>query len=154
MHLQKSPNAWSCLPTAFAMAIGCPVENLIHSVGHDGSRIAWPDLKDPIRRRGFHIQELIAILYVLSYSVTPIEDYARIAPDASAWPCDIDNIFTFDHAINHARGVLTGYTTCGHAVAYDHGIVCDPRGMAYKLSDRIDFHPTCAWIIRKVNCEV
>ena len=43
MILQRSPNAWSCMPTAFAMAVNAPVEDLILSIGHDGSEKTWPD---------------------------------------------------------------------------------------------------------------
>ena len=146
MRLQTSPNLWSCLPTAFAMAIGCPVEHLIESIGHDGSEITWPNLDEPMCRRGFHIQEIIAVLTGLA--VTPIERSPRIAPNLTATPVTIDNEYLFQSVAHMTRGVLTGRTPkCGHAVAYDHGAVCDPRG----IINPHDFTPNCAWIIR--NCK-
>jgi hypothetical protein len=144
MRLQKSPNAWSCLPTAFAIAIGCPVKNLIARLGHDGSDIQWPGLVEPLCRRGYHVQELVQLLWKLGYTVTPIESYSRMVPcHHQQQPLLIDNTLTFDHVVNSSRGVLTGKTKFGHAVAYDHGTICDPRG----LINPTDFSANCAWII-------
>jgi hypothetical protein len=147
MILQKSPNPWSCLPTAFAMAVGINVEQLINSVGHDGGDIIWPNLPEPERRRGFHTQEIIRVLRT-GFSITPIERMSRLAPRLDVTPRVIDNENLFDHVVKTTRGVLTGHTkTCGHAVAYDHGVICDPIGRPYKYANCKDFVPNCAWII-------
>ena len=144
MILQLAPNRWSCLPTAFAIAIGCPIENLIKSIGHDGSEIIWPNFPEPTCRRGFHVQELIAVLYRCGYSVTPVETFSRIAPNKFTHTLTIDNNETFSEVVKATRGVQTGFTDrCGHAVAYDHGIILDPRAPVVN-----DFTPICAWIIR------
>jgi hypothetical protein len=137
------------------MAIGCPVENLIEKLGHDGSCIQWPDLPEPMRRRSWHIQEIITTLYLAGWKITAIERCPAMAPKQSS-PIDgiwIDNKFAFDFAIQRGRGVLTGKTSrCGHAVAYDHGQICDPRGQIYRYDGMeaiTDFRANCAWIVTK-----
>ena len=154
MILQQTKNAWSCLPTAFAIAFGCPVDNLIESIGHDGSEIVWPRYFEPMRRRGFHIQEIIHVLYQLGTTVTPIEAYSRLAPTESVQPRLIDNTEIFERIVRTTRGVLTGATArCGHAVAYDHGIICDPRGHVYRFSDNRDFTANCAWVLHNYELQ-
>jgi hypothetical protein len=138
------------LPTAFAIAYGCPVENLIKSIGHDGSEIVWPRYFEPMRRRGFHIQEIIHVLYQLGTTVTAIEAYSRLAPTESVQPRLIDNTEIFERIVRTTRGVLTGNTArCGHAVAFDGGIICDPRGYVYRFDDNSDFTANCAWVLNK-----
>lgn len=154
MRQQQSPNAWSCLPTAFAVSVGCSVYDLIEHVGHTGSELTWPNLPEPMCRRGFHIQELIVVLHATGYSVTPIERYSQIAPDVNVPPQIIDNRQRFEQVVNTTRGVITGHThRCGHAVAYDHGHILDPRGSSYRLDDceANDFTPICTWITRRIK---
>jgi hypothetical protein len=158
MRLLKSPNAWSCLPAAFAMAAGCSVEELIDRIHHDGSNVLWPDLPEPKRRRGFHHQECIAAIFS-RYLVTQFELQPRHAPDSTVEPLTIVfNPLRFDAIVGSTRGVLTGYThRCGHAVAYDHGCICDPRGTSYLYSalkccreercDLHDFSPLCVFVL-------
>ena len=80
--LQLKPNKWSCAVTAFAMALHVPVQELIQEIGHDGSEIVFPELEEPMRRRGFHSQELIYAAWKRGFTVTPIELMPVIAPDA------------------------------------------------------------------------
>ena len=151
MHLQKAPSPWSCLPTAFAIAAGWPVETLISRLGHDGGDIRWPQLPEPKCRRGFHHQECIERLWRAGFAVTPFDLRPRLAPDATVAPlCLPYSRDAFDRIVSTTRGVLTGYTRrCGHAVAYDHGHVCDPRGSTYRYhqSEANDFFPLCAFVL-------
>ena len=71
--MQLKPNRWSCSITAMAMALETPVQHLIEHLGHDGSEIVFPQLKDPMYRRGFHSQELIQLAWDWGYAVTPFE---------------------------------------------------------------------------------
>src|SRR5260221_108718 len=73
MNLQKQPNRWSCLPTAFAMVLDISVKEVITEIGHDGSEIVYPNLEEPKCRRAFHIQELIDFAISIGVSVVPIE---------------------------------------------------------------------------------
>lgn len=52
------------------MALDVPVADM---VTHDGSEIIWPSAPEPLRRAGFHIQEMIDQAYRLGYLVTPFQ---------------------------------------------------------------------------------
>ena len=83
MRLIPPPNAWSCLPTSFAMAIGYPVEDLITLIGHDGSPIQWPQFPEPKCRRGFHHQECVSAVWNLGFATTQFEWCAGVTPPTS-----------------------------------------------------------------------
>ena len=133
MKPQRSPNRWSCLPTAFAIALGVSVREVIERIGHDGSEVAFPGLPEPERRRGFHIQECIDVAIALGVSVTPIEAFPRHSPTVGMDPIVIrfpeGNEARFRRTIETTRGVLTGRgLRSRHAVAYDHRLIIDPNG--------------------------
>jgi hypothetical protein len=141
MRLQRQPNRWSCLPTSFAMVLDVPVEELLRSIGHDGSEIAFPTEPEPACRRGFHIQECIDVALRLGCAVTPIELFPRHAPSFSVQPLRVlfgdeqGNLDRFARLIDSGRGIITGPSRVWrHAVAYDHGIVHDPKGFVYRYS--------------------
>jgi hypothetical protein len=139
------------LPTAFATAIGYPVNTLICLIGHDGGHIQWPQFPEPKRRRGFHHQECVQAVWRIGFAVTQFELRPRYVSDLSAIPLEVPlTKDVFDRLIAETRGVLTGCTRrCGHAVAYDHGHICDPRGLAYRYSDSQsnDFSPLCLFVL-------
>lgn len=136
MILLKNPNAWSCLPTAFAIALGVSVEAVIAVVGHDGSEITHAGLPEPLNRRGFHPQEMIKMCLKDGMSVTSVElapqaIASRRVPhspkvfDTGGWDWFKQNLF-------HTTGVIDCRTSIGtgHAMAYqgegDFAIICDP----------------------------
>lgn len=137
MQRQIQPNKWSCLPTAFAIALNLPVEEIIASIGHDGSEIIFPDLKEPYCRRSFHIQELIDMCMLKQVAVIPIEK--TLVSEAK------DHQFTltvkcnrFTNYLTNYSGVLTGIgkiTKQPHAVAWDTRHVFDPNGYVYSIDN-------------------
>jgi len=164
MPIQPSPNAWSCLPTSCATAVGASVRDFINHIGHDGSEVIWPELAEPSRRRGFHIQECIDILLRAGFAVTPIEVLPRLAPAFSVPSFTVlyqdseEAAFSrFSDFVYRGRGVITGYaSTVGHAVAYDHGEIFDcrwPHSYRYhrKASEAFGFIGYCAWQINTIQ---
>ena len=153
MQLQEAPYPWACLPTAFAIATGVPVTDLIEATGHDGSEIRWPNQREPSCRRAWHVQEIIRVLYRVGWNITPLERSPRSAPAGSSAIFQIHNPDIVRDAVYYARGVLTGSISVpgrrvGHAVAFDHGMICDPRGKVCHFSE-FDFIPTCAWVVHR-----
>ena len=153
MKHQQTPNRWSCLPTSFAIVLDIPVSEMIERIGHDGSQLAFPTLREPECRRGFHIQECIDVALSLGVSVTPIEAFPRHAPAVDVNPILIDfpggNEDRFRRTIGTSKGVLTGRGLhTQHAVAYDHNLIFDPNWRPYLLGTEDDpgsFSAYCAW---------
>lgn len=149
MILQRKPSRWSCLPVSFAMALGIAVEDIFKELGHDGSLMWWPDLPEPMCRRGFHIQELIEVALRRGFAVTPFE----LAPVLACYEKRhyFDERWTaFADTVNNSVGVLEGVgATTRHAVAYEYGQIFDPDSGVYFYSktaceDR-HFYANCAW---------
>lgn len=138
MKIQISPNKWSCLPTAFAIATNYPVDVIINQIGHDGSEIIFPERNEPYNRRGFMIQEIMDILLwkdwavvhieALPMIINPFEDIASPSPEPA--------IKRFNHYLKCVNGVLCGMmkgTNKWHACAWNHyeQMMYDPNGFIY-----------------------
>lgn len=160
MRLQQRPEPWMCMPLSFAMALDMPVAELLAAIGHDGGEIAFPSLSEPLRRRGFHIQELIHVALARGLSVTPVELFPVLQAMATG-PCRTviypdDNWQRFAETILASRGVIDGSgTRFGHMVAYDHGRIYDPKGSVYDYSrpacEAHQFYSRCAWRIDPIG---
>lgn len=159
MILHRNPNDWSCLPTAFAMAIDHTPEWFIEEIGHDGSDepYAKPGLK-----AGFHEQECIEVLQRWGYACTPIEIGPMISPhhdlhDARHIYFGSEMTANWERLLRHlkgAQGVLTGvYKNTGHAVAWDGAEIYDPMWRCYLLEDahKHGYTPICFWKVQDVK---
>jgi len=160
MLLQQCPEPWMCMPLAFAMAMDVPVADLLAAVGHDGSKIVFPNLPEPACRQGFHIQEFIHAALKLSFAVTPVELFPVLASADERQTLTIlypdNNWKRFTDAIASSRGVIDGRGfRFGHMVAYDHGRIFDPKGRVYDYSriacEAYQFHTRCAWRIDPIT---
>ena len=151
MELVKSPNKWSCLPTSFAMACDRDLDSLLLELGHNGSEIIWPTLPEPLCRRGFHIQELIYVVYHLGHCVMPFE--ARPCSTNQGHGSLYEIPFNQDPQqrlmaiMQGVYGVITGTTLNGqpHAVAWDGVKIFDPAGIKYGLDN---FILDTFWLVR------
>lgn len=124
---QKSPNKWSCLPTAAAMALEIEVSTVIGWIGHDGSEITHAGMPEPLNRRGFHPQELIEMCLCDNIAVTPI-DLFPCAVSSTRVPgvkmFDIrneDGPTRFTRHLFNSKGWIDARTRTGlgHALAYE-----------------------------------
>lgn len=132
MKLVKSKNAWSCLIASAAMVLDKHPDVLTELIGHDGSEIIFPDAREPARRRGFHVQEIIDCAHAYGYAVTPVEALPISTPDRvreyEVKFC-VSNEERFSLCLEDSTGILTGRARqWGHAVAWDGSSVYDPRG--------------------------
>ena len=133
MKLQKQPNRWSCVPTAFANLLDIDVKYLIDQIGHDGSSIIFPHLPEPLCRRGFHPQE---VLFALLKEDIHFETFESIINCLS-----IDNKIYHIHFITRLtdllstqNGVLIGnINDQNHCVTWYENIIHDPNGTIYNL---------------------
>jgi hypothetical protein len=127
------PKRWQCLPTTFAMLTGLTPKGVMTYIGHDGSDITHPGLPEPLKRRGFHIQEIIDVAFELGYAMTEIQYYYSITPLSTIAGMQIiegdDASRRFEEHIHESRGILATHTKVGgHSWAYENGIVYDPDG--------------------------
>lgn len=121
------PNVWSCLPTALAIVLGVPVQEIFDYLGHDGSQIFWPDLDDPWRRRSFHMQEMVDYCLSQNYALTMVSPYLGLASKDADDVKIIENKL-MDHCTKYYNGILTGTVVGGlpHAIAWRGGVAIDP----------------------------
>jgi hypothetical protein len=150
-----------CMPLAFAMALGIPVAELLEAVGHDGSKIVFPTLSEPLCRRCFHVQELIQVALARGCAVTPVELFPVLQPtEAGPFRQTVlypdNNWRRFEETIRGSRGVIDGTgARFGHTVAYDRGCIYDPKGPVYDYSrlacEAHQFYTRCAWRIDPIG---
>jgi len=155
---QIKPNAWSCSITALAMTLDIPVSEVITEIGHDGSEIIFPNMDEPMRRRGFHSQELVEIAWHHGYAMTPIEFFPRLRANNGSetvhiWGESFSTVRFFG-AIEGSLGILEGNgRKCQHAVHNFYGNLYDPdpSGSVYKVDDhkKHDFYPTRLWVFTR-----
>lgn len=147
---QRSPNRWSCWPTSLAMCLDVPVAELLQKLGHDGSEILWPEQPEPLRRQGFHPEEL-QYLCLREYSVV----LACFVPCFGYNPVDAlheDRVYEFsqfEEVLAKHNGVLTGCyrrSNSLHAVAWNAAEerIYDADGV---FATRHDFEPECFYAV-------
>jgi hypothetical protein len=134
MLSQKNPNAWSCLPTAFASVLNIQVDLVVAQIGHDGSEITHAGLPEPLKRRGFHPQECFEICLRDGLAVTQIDANPCAVPSAqpgmmtAAHSPKMFSTVTgencqerFERHLFNSRGVIDCRTRggLGHALAYE-----------------------------------
>ncbi len=142
--LQTSPNRWTCLPTAFGMAMDVKVGFIVKWLGHDGSDVVRPGLSEPDCYRGFHIQELIGYAWWKGFAVTPFEANPRITVDDGSKPILIEfgasNAERMLHVLHENIGVLTGQARPSglhHAVCWNGftNKIYNPIGVVQGIED-------------------
>lgn len=152
MITQRQPNAWSCTPTAFAMALDISVQEMFERVGHDGSELRHGF------RRSFHIQECIAVCFDMGYTVTPLEFQPACTPDGGVTSWQYDQTDFVVEMLKRNRGVLTGlgaHSQKLHTAAWEPFMVHDPNGTSYELNDsenHILLH--CFWSISRKQHQI
>lgn len=72
MAYPKQRNRWECLAVATAIVMNIPVDYIIKMIGHDGSEIINKN-RDPLNRRGIHMQEVISLAFDMGYRPVRLE---------------------------------------------------------------------------------
>ena len=156
MKLQKQPNHWSCLATAFAIVLDVDVEKIFNFIGHDGSEVIWPHLEEPMKRRAFHPRELINYCFVSGFAAIHFDLEAASAAGYNNEEITIYELPPMDERyldslmINN-HGVLIGRTIANrpHAVAWTQDTIYDPNGRTYALKNNFNIREL--YIIRKIK---
>lgn len=139
--------------TAMAMVLDRPVEGLMEVLGHDGSEVLWPDLPEPIRRRGHHIEELQYLAYYTGNLLVPFVPGFEYNPGArDDLPfAKYDFSGRFQVMLKRYDGILLGEYKRGtpHAVAWNarEGAIYDPDGFIPKNHDDFNVEAFYARIV-------
>ena len=132
MKIIQQPNTWSCMPAAFATVTGVPFETLIESIGHDGSAILFPDLDDPLCRRGFLGQELVRASLRFGFLFGTFEaNIIGYLDDDHCYEIDEENLL--DIMIDYIGVIGPTVNNRLHSVAWDGSQCYDPTGFIYPL---------------------
>lgn len=132
MKLLKQPNRWSCGITSFAMLFDLSIEQAIQLIGHDGSKIIWPEAKEPLCRKGFLIPELVDAAWKLGSGLIQFDAFPMFqSPDCEpvALYTDEEMEFRLDRILAQGSGLIIGRYSpdkC-HMVAWDGFDVYDPQ---------------------------
>ena len=99
----------NCLLHAFQTVTGL---NLIERLGHDGSEIIYPDLPEPICRRGFHTQELFKACWP-DFACMALWAWPKMSPipERQEYTKYLNNTEWFTKMIHESNGVVVGM--CG-----------------------------------------
>lgn len=144
MRLLKKPNRWSCLSTAFAMAIDRSFDEVIEAIGHDGSEIIWPELEEPFKRRAFHIEELQYIALRFGVILVQFSPGFHYSPSnnplhGSAVPITYTFEKEWEAVLKRFDGLFVGQckgSKSDHAVAWNakEGLIHDTSGHCAALN--------------------
>ena len=155
MKLIRQPSSWSCAAAAAAMVFDCSIESMFRRIGHDGSEIIFPELRDPACRKGFHMQEIIDVALIWNYTMTPIELAPVQTPDGkNEFEITKFHLFKspqlrYEYYVKKTRGLIEGIASkFWHTVAYDRGKVYDSRGRIYGIKD-LKINVQRIWVVSK-----
>jgi hypothetical protein len=145
VRFQQQPNHWSCLPTAFANFLDVGVQEIFDFCGHDGSEYVFDApypvcgeslsdvlYLDALRRRSFHIQEIIDFCISKDWTVTEIlRDVISTNGSQHFSLLSGQRIYSY---INKYDGIIIGEVNnrC-HAVTWRDKLIYDPNGITYPL---------------------
>jgi hypothetical protein len=137
------------------MALHRPVEEIVAEAGHDGSEIIFPHMAEPMKRRGFHPQELITLAWRHGFSMTPLELFPRLQSTDGKEDYPIGDEeecrARFTKAVNGSYGLLEGFGhRCSHTVYNYYGQLYDPDPIK-KVAGGYEFTPIYDYT--QANCE-
>ncbi len=130
MEIQKQPYPGACFPTAVAIVIGVPVQEILEDLP-DGREIIWRKNKK-YQYRGFHPQEIKLWLLqhgwaMIDFLVEPfLVNPERISRNKKSIVMRIQDL---ESTIEYGHNAVLGYSN--HAVAWDGRITFDPDGSQY-----------------------
>jgi hypothetical protein len=125
-------NTWSCLPSACAIIMDIPLEQLLQVIGHDGSEVVFSS-----QHRGFHIQEIAYAARFFDYAIVQYDRYPLLSWNNEGFEIP-DWKEKFEQLLYSSQGVIAGImknTSRYHAVAWNGIDVINPSGRLISLND-------------------
>lgn len=147
MQLIRSPNQWSCTACAFAMVCNLTLDEVLLGVGYDGSEVLFPDLPEPLCRKGFPFPDCIRLCLYRGLSVTPVDLEPECTPDGIHY-FKLDHKEFVQRMLEKYQGVIQGKgNKVLHAVAWDRKQIYDPSIGIYDFENHY-FTPERFWVIK------
>ena len=102
------------------------MEKIIELYGHDGSEILWPELSEPLKRRGFHWQETIQVCLSQNIPCWVLFNQLHVQSCDQADPKFYD--VALSRILDESNAVIAGTLPSGqrHAIAKVRELYCDP----------------------------
>ena len=148
-------NGPDCIITALAMVLDEDVSTLKKEMPFDSLLEWWTEEEVPntlLRRRGYHIQEIVDCCLRRGYALCPIEINPRMAPQGydHLWKfMDERDLLAkrFINIILHHKGIMNGETKSKlpHTVAWNGTMIHDPADG--KVKDISEFRLRDCWIL-------
>lgn len=115
------------------MLFDCSVETIFRAVGHDGSKVLWPELPEPQRRKAIHIEEIKYVAFSFGRVLADFVPGLLYSPSGDPSTADhIDLLPQLKGVMCNFDGILLGrFSGRGsHAVAWNakEQVVYDPAG--------------------------
>ena len=122
----------NCMLYSAAMVLGVQAKVLAHWIGHDGSSILWPELRDCRKTRGVALEEINDAIQGMGLIFATVVASPVVCNDGiHRYDVFDDTMGKFNKALSNRRGILVGRNFDGimHAVARDFdGTIYDPNG--------------------------
>ncbi len=113
---------------AIAMILDRPLDEILQTLGHDGSEILWSNRPEPKNRRGHGIQECIDL--ALSFGVALVDILANPVFDDGTTPVFSEEFGQqrFNNYLNQYDGLLYGVTATdtGHVLVWKDQMLWNP----------------------------
>jgi hypothetical protein len=145
-----------CLVASAAMVLDSSIEAIHDFIGHDGTKIVFPEYENNHRLQGVHIREIMEYAQAMKRkTLVPIERYPAVHSAISGRPVEIWDADIaerrFKTWILGRRAILVGETSSGnvHACAWWDQERHDPRHPVPRstaLSD-MEFDSKIAWVV-------
>lgn len=125
---------WSCVFDAFCLATGINADDLIESVGHDGSEIIDKSYPEPYCRRAFSTDELVLACLQRNWTSTALPVKLSLASHMRTTPLELGRNLAKEYLDMNPYGCYV-ICTYNHAFAYKNQQILDPAGRIKSLPD-------------------
>jgi hypothetical protein len=120
------------------MALDVPMHRLVEELGHDGSKIVFPELGDPERRRAFHVQEFILPCFSRGFALVSVEACPVLgASGGNFFPIPLGEQRLVQFLYNYNGVVIGEIRGQMHACAWDRDKCLDPAGYCHGLEELV-----------------
>jgi hypothetical protein len=132
--LQQTGPKHSCLAIAFATACDVDVNKFIEKIGVKNELI-WPEYKEPLCYRSWHLQECILAAYKFGFATTVFEKTIYLGHE-------IGKLIEIEMDLTNLTSSRMVLISDSHAVASDGTFIYNSNGLKY-ANYKFDYQIKC-----------